>query len=648
MIHALLQYAEDRGIVSKPGYTKKTVKWVLNFDKEGNKFTGIVSSDKSFLFAPDLSQGELKTLGAKMVKGTHFLIAPIGAVIGWGNDERDSEIERKRQKTFIWMLNEASAYDGVFNNLATALLNADIAHSIQQEALGKNPTVKPQDNVTVCVGGRFPVEESSWHEWWDEFRSSLRKTAERGKQMPSYGSGELIIPAKTHPHLHNLPRDAGFSMSHAPLITFDKQAFESYGLKQGENAAIDIETANAYVTAIDNLLENSLIYSWQSKKKNTNRALVAEHVKIGGAQIAYWYVGSTEMRKEIEGNDDLIALILGSADKKKVPPENPVEERVLAEARLRRTIDSIRSGERATSIGNIRFCILALSGAGARVMVRDFMEGSILQLASTTEKWFSDLALIDYSGTISGPLPSLEQILTAPLPPKKNRQYIDWVAPAGSWRQSLWRAAFTGGRLPETACARALNEHNKAIIRGELTDSKVDDKSQRLSRFRLALVKAYLIRKGVAMDSALDPEHPSAAYHCGRLLAVYDSLQRAALGDVGAGVVQRFYGGALTNPSGVFGQLSRMAQTYLGKLDGGLAYIYTERIAEIHNGIRRNGDKPAMYPSALDLDGQAFFALGFWHQTATINKERADAIAAKKAKQANNSSESNIEEENDE
>ena len=62
MIHALLQYAEDRGLVSKPGYTKKTVKWVLNFDKWGNKFTGIVSSDKNFLLAADLSQGELKAL----------------------------------------------------------------------------------------------------------------------------------------------------------------------------------------------------------------------------------------------------------------------------------------------------------------------------------------------------------------------------------------------------------------------------------------------------------------------------------------------------------------------------------------------------------------------------------------------------------
>jgi len=646
MIHALLQYAEDRGIVSKPGYTKKIVKWILNFDKDGKNFTGIVPSNRSFLFAPDLSQGELKTLGAKMGMGTHFLIAPIGAVIGWGNDEKNSEIERVRKRTFIWMLNEASAYDDSFHNLAAALLDPEISRSIHQEVLKQNPRVKPQDSVTMCVGGRFPVEENSWHEWWDQFRLTLTKPDNCRFLMPSFGTGKLVSPALIHPKLKQLS-GVGLSQPHAPIVTFDKSAFESYGLSQGMNAAMDIEAANTYVAAIDNLLENSLIYNWHTQTKKTNKELVTDRARIGGARIAYWYIGSSEMRKEIEEKNDLIALVLGSADKKKAPPENPIEERVMAEARLRKALDSIRSGERRANIGSIHFCILALSGAGGRVMVRDFMEGTVLRLASTTENWFSDLSLITYSGETSGPLPGLEQILTAPLPSKKPRQdYLDWVAPVGAWRQSLWRAAFTDSRLPETAFVRALSEHDKAIIRGDLTDSEIGHKSQRLSRFRLALVKAYLIRKGVTMNSALDPEHPSAAYHCGRLLAVYDFLQRTALGDVGAGIVQRFYGGALTNPSGVFGQLSRMAQTYLAKLDGGRAYIYTERIAEIHNGIRKNGDKAATYPSALDLDGQALFALGFWHQIAAINKERADAIAAKKAKQVNKPSETNVEEEN--
>jgi CRISPR-associated protein Csd1 len=134
------------------------------------------------------------------------------------------------------------------------------------------------------------------------------------------------------------------------------------------------------------------------------------------------------------------------------------------------------------------------------------------------------------------------------------------------------------------------------------------------------------------MTPALDPEHPCSAYHYGRLLAVYDDLQREALGDVGAGVVQRFYGGALTNPSGVFGQLSRMSQAHLGKLGGGLAQLFEMRIAEIHNGITAAEGAHPSYPTALNMEAQALFALGYWHQIGAINAERAAAIAAKKAR----------------
>jgi CRISPR-associated protein Csd1 len=43
------------------------------------------------------------------------------------------------------------------------------------------------------------------------------------------------------------------------------------------------------------------------------------------------------------------------------------------------------------------------------------------------------------------------------------------------------------------------------------------------------------------MSPYLNEENPHPAYQCGRLLAVLADLQRAALGDVGAGVVQNYY-----------------------------------------------------------------------------------------------------------
>jgi CRISPR-associated protein Csd1 len=631
MIHALLQYAQDRGLVSRPGYCKKKVKWVLDFDEKGKRFLGLVSSDREFNAAPELSFPQLIALTAMKGQAAHFLVAPLGTYSGVGKDLNPDDSERTRRATLCWMLSEAGKTEGSLSVLADALTKSENESVIRKAAVETKPKAKSTDLVTVRIGKRFPVDESFWHDWWDAFRASLKKDSDQ-HDMACFGTGDQVTPEKTHPKVKGL-KGVGLSQPYAPIITFDKSAFESYGLEQAANAAMSAETATAYVNAIDHLLEHSVIYSWRRPKVKAPRELTAYGPKVGGARLAYWYTGPAEERRRFEAQDDLIALLLGSADRERMPPDDPDEERLLAEGRLRRALERVRTGESAQPVGNVRFCVLILSGAGGRVMVRDFFEGTILHLAESTDRWFSDLSLISYWGR-SGESPGLEQILTTPLPARKpDQEYMKWVAPAGGWRQRLWRAALTGGQLPATAAVRALIAHNSLVVRGDLTDESEGLKAQRLSRLRLALIKAYLIRKGIPMKPALDPEHPSPAYHCGRLLAVYDSLQRAALGEVGTGVIQRYYGGALTNPSGVFGQLSRMAQTHLSKLEGGLLHIYQRRIADIHNGIGGTEQTPACYPTALGMDDQALFALGFWHQIAANNKDRAAAAAAKKARE---------------
>jgi hypothetical protein len=47
------------------------------------------------------------------------------------------------------------------------------------------------------------------------------------------------------------------------------------------------------------------------------------------------------------------------------------------------------------------------------------------------------------------------------------------------------------------------------------------------------------------------------------------------------------------------------------------------------------------------LDDQALFALGFWHQTAKSNQEKAEAAAAKKAREEASKSNQSPKEEND-
>lgn len=124
----------------------------------------------------------------------------------------------------------------------------------------------------------------------------------------------------------------------------------------------------------------------------------------------------------------------------------------------------------------------------------------------------------------------------------------------------------------------------------------------------------------------LQPTHPEPAYHCGRLLAVLESIQRGALGDINATIVDRFYGTASTAPASVFGRLVRGAQPHLSKLRRdrpGAGHALQERLEEVLAAL------PA-FPHTLDLKQQGIFALGYYHQRA---HDRAEARARKAQKE---------------
>jgi CRISPR-associated protein Csd1 len=136
------------------------------------------------------------------------------------------------------------------------------------------------------------------------------------------------------------------------------------------------------------------------------------------------------------------------------------------------------------------------------------------------------------------------------------------------------------------------------------------------------------------MTDFLNQDSTSQPYQCGRLLAVLAALQREALGDVGTGVVQRYYVALSQSPSLVLGRLIGNAKNHLGKLDPGLGYRFEERIAEI--AARLNADT---LPSTLMPHDQSLFALGYYHQLAYQRAEAARRSAEKKARAAGSNAE---------
>lgn len=126
---------------------------------------------------------------------------------------------------------------------------------------------------------------------------------------------------------------------------------------------------------------------------------------------------------------------------------------------------------------------------------------------------------------------------------------------------------------------------------------------------------------------ALESEHPSVAYQCGRLLAVLEEIQRAALPGINATIIDRFFGTASSAPAGVFGRLVRGSQHHLAKLERDRRGAYVSLQRRMEEVCGRIPAYPA-FPRTLNLEEQALFCLGYYHQRANDRAELAARSAA--------------------
>lgn len=124
------------------------------------------------------------------------------------------------------------------------------------------------------------------------------------------------------------------------------------------------------------------------------------------------------------------------------------------------------------------------------------------------------------------------------------------------------------------------------------------------------------------MHAFLNESHPDPAYQCGRIMALLANIQRLALGEVDAGVIQRYYGAASVTPALVLGRLVRNAQFHLSKLDAGLARWHEARLAAVWAAIHDR------VPTVLSLEQQSLFALGYYQQLAANRVPRESSSVA--------------------
>lgn len=264
-----------------------------------------------------------------------------------------------------------------------------------------------------------------------------------------------------------------------------------------------------------------------------------------------------------------------------------------------------------------RFYSVSLAGSGGRAAVRDWLDVTVGEAKRHLARYFRLHSVVDRYRMPEVVYLPLWRLVAATVPPRARQK-----APAAAVSRAVYRVALAGGAVPLDVLF--------AVVRRIRADQEVSP--ERAALMKLVLLSQEGARWKEDQFVALERDVTDVAYLCGRLLAALEETQRQALGDIGATVVDRFYGAASSTPVAVFPRLVRGAQPHLAKLRRdkyGLYVRLESEITEICTGIptRRDalGKAVAAYPPSLTLAEQGLFSLGYYHQRAEYFRPRSTA-----------------------
>lgn len=583
MLHELYQYALDHELAAQPGFKPKKMKAYVSISHDG-EFLAVVPREKDApsVYAPDIGSA------ANGTRYCNFLIEKAKIPLKLIEDkEKDRNIPTKHD-FFLSMLEDGAAYEPKFHVLARVLEDESVCAQIAEVLAGHK--IKPADPIGFIVDG-VPLENSeAFRIWWGGYRSRFASDASE-VQTPCLITGEPTSPLATVPKVSGLFSVGGHSSGDA-FLCFDKDAFQSYGLKKSANAPVSEEAMTAVNAALTELIGKAKI--------------------LGGAKMVHWYSCSVS-------EDPLDNLFdgFGEAEERDGQAASG-ENEAMAEAKS--LIAAISRGENP-SLPEARYYILPLSGAGGRMMVRGWYEGRFETLCRNTALWFSDLRLVSLGG----------KGLTRP--PKLSGVCIRFLKPGGDEKKSLERvdkelsslssrlldAILKAAPLPDEAAVRALRYLRSASV----NQSVQDETKLKLERETIAfqILKAWLLRRQRARgeeeqmdENKMSP--PSPAYLCGAMLAVYGEIQRKSSPEVNIGVVERYYSAASTSPAFVIGRLASLSVHHLRKLDQSSPGLAVKFRKELDSLAQQMGERAI--PATLDIEQQAQFALGYYQRRAAL------------------------------
>ncbi len=400
-------------------------------------------------------------------------------------------------------------------------------------------------------------------------------------------SGSPGPVARLHPSIKGV---WGAQSSGAALVSFNLDAFTSYGHEQGDNAPVSEAAAFAYTTVLNRFLETGS----------------GHRVQIGDASTVFWAWSQNggEVAAEAES---LFAQFVSAADDAAADTDKIGDH-----------LARIRKGQRLEDIEpklakGVRFHVLGLAPNAARLSIRFHYEDDFGVLTKHYQQYVADMRIVPPP---RDPYAGLWRHLSE-LAVQRKRENVPPNL-AGEWMRSI----LTGAHYPLTLLSTTLMR-----IRAD-----GDINAYRVSMLKAVLCRNFNMEKEAPV--ALNPKHPNRGYLLGRLFAVYEQIQRAALGgNVNATIKDKFYGSASAQPRKVFPILDSGSANHLSKLGKqkpGWRVNLEKTVSEIM-GLMDPTEDP--YPTSLPPEDQALFGLGYYHQRNEFFNKTGDATESAEAAQ---------------
>lgn len=417
-------------------------------------------------------------------------------------------------------------------------------------------------------------------------RTALQKVWEQHhRSKVSDYIGQCLVTGKTAPvaRLHPLIKGVvGTKGSGAAMVSFNLDAFTSYGKSQNYNAPIKEEVAFGYTTALNYLLKSP-----------------KHRLRIGDATTVFW-------AESPDGQEENLLAELLDPSAGEDPPTSGYRRAPATRQQVHDLLKRVRRGQpiqpAMTEVKeDVRFYILGLSPNASRLAVRFWHTDTFGHLVEKIGRHYRDSYLLPMWPKDPPFIPPW-QILRETAPQKSSSDIPPLLGGA------LMRSILQGLNYPLSLYSMLLSR-----IRA---DGEVN-------YVRVATLKACLLRqarfrddnqKEVMITVSLNEDSTNTAYRLGRLFALLEKAQQDANPGIGATIRDRYFGAASANPGRVFPILLRLAQHHIAKSDYKIA---------LDKNIQEVVSRLTGFPANLNLEEQGLFVLGYYHQRQALYQKKS-------------------------